>query len=412
MIPRATRRFGAALLAFSLLCGMTAVETLQAQEELPADLVGCGVGDGSHTVNFLAQTGGFWFQNGLFNLSPDSTTNGGPRLDQLTVPLGGTLAPGVYDVFGISVDDHLQNPLDPNDTAPYEQFAFAFDYGSDDQVVSDPIVDLPDDAQWQSDGTFTDPVPVELIPGPGSPFPPREPVTPDAVAASRPGAPMGQIVVGAAATDVTAVHRTVLEPELVPEPRAFGNSIVPWEAAFVCAGDVAVEKSVDTEIATSGVPFTWTVTVTADDQAPAPGLALEDPLPAGLDVVGEPTADTGSVEIVDRTLRWTGDLEAGATATITATTSFADPAAFTLCSGDDTACTNTAALVDHADTNPDNDSASATVGFTDVLTETTLPPATTPPAPPPPAPTPQVQGTTQQQAPAAVAQTAQPTFNG
>ena len=84
MIPRATRRFGAALLAFSLLCGLTAVETLQAQEELPADLVGCGVGDGSHTVNFLAETGGFWFQNGLYNLSPDSTTNGGPRPDQLT----------------------------------------------------------------------------------------------------------------------------------------------------------------------------------------------------------------------------------------------------------------------------------------------------------------------------------------
>lgn len=412
MIPRATRRFGAALLAFSLLCGLTAVETLQAQEELPADLVGCGVGDGSHTVNFLAETGGFWFQNGLYNLSPDSTTNGGPRLDQLTVPLGGTLTPGVYNVYGISVDDHLQNPLDQNDTAPYEQFAVAFGFGSADQVASEPIADLPDDAQWQSDGTFTDDIPGELIPGPGSPFPPREPVTPDAVAASRPGAPMGQIAVASAATNVTAVHRTVLEPTLVPEPRAFGNSIVPWEAAFVCAGDVAVAKSADTAVASSGIPFSWTISVTADDQEPAPGLVLEDPLPAGLDVVGEPTADVGSVEITEGTLRWTGDLEAGATATIIVTTSFADPAAFNLCSGGgDTVCTNTAALVDHADTNADNDAASATVGFTDVLTVITLPPVTTTTPPKPAAPAPQVQAK-QQQAPAAVAQTAQPTFNG
>ena len=102
------------------------------------------------------QTGGFWFQNGIYNLSPDSTTNGGPRLDQLTVPLGGTLAPGVYDVYGISVDDHLQNPWIRTTLPPYEQFAVAFGYGSADQVVSEPIADLPDDAQWQSDGTFTD----------------------------------------------------------------------------------------------------------------------------------------------------------------------------------------------------------------------------------------------------------------
>jgi hypothetical protein len=407
MFTRATRRFGAALLAFSLLCGLTAVESTQAQEELPADLVGCGVGDGTHTVNFLRQTGGFWFQNGIYNLSPDSTTNGGPRLDQLTTSMGGTLAPGVYQVFGISFDDHLQNPLDTNDTAPFEQFAVALGYGTADEVVSEVMPDLPDDAQWQSNGTFADDIQGELIPGPGSPFPPRDPVTPDAVAASRPGAPLGQIVVTAAATEVTAVHATVLDPGLVPEARAFGNSIVPWEAAFVCAGDVAVTKAVGAESAAAGTPFTWTVTVAADEAAPASGLILEDPLPAGLTVVGDPTADTGSVEIVDGTLHWTGDLDPGAVATITVTTSFADAAAFNLCSGgDDTVCTNTATLVDHADTNPDNDAASASIGFSDVLTVTTLPPVTTtaPPA--------QVQAKQQQPAPPAVAQTVQPSFNG
>ena len=407
MFPRATRRFGASVLALSLFCGMTTVQSTQAQEELPADLVGCGVGDGTHTVNFLRQTGGFWFQNGLYNRSPESTTNGGPRLDQITVPLGGTLTPGAYQVFGISVDDHLQNPLDPNDTAPFEQFAVALDFGSADQAVSEPIPDLPDDAQWQSNGTFTDPITVELIPGPGSPFPPRDPTTPDAVAASRPGAPMGQIVVASASSDVTAVHRTVLEPTLVPEPRAFGNSIVPWEAAFVCTGDVAVTKTVDAGSATAGVPFTWTITVAADEAAPAPGLVLEDPLSSGLTVVGGPTTDTGSVELVDGTLRWTGDLDPGAVATITVTTSFAGAPAFNLCSGGaDTVCTNTAALVDHFDADPDNDAASATIGFSDVLTVTTLPPVTTT------APPTQVQGSQQQPAPPAVAQTVQPNFNG
>ncbi len=407
MFPRAARRFGASFLAFSLFCGMTAVQSIQAQEEFPADLVGCGVGDGTHTVNFLRQTGGFWFQNGIYNLSPDSTTNGGPRLDQLTVPIGGTLAPGVYQVFGISFDDHLQNPLDRNDTAPFEQFAVALGYGTADQVVSDIMPDLPDDAQWQSNGTFPDEIQGELIPGPGSPFPPRDPVTPDAVAASRPGAPLGQMVVTTLIADVTAVHATVLDPELVAEPTAFGNSIVPWEAAFVCAGDVAVTKTVDTESTTAGAPFTWTITVAADEAAPAPGLILEDQLRPGLTVVGDATADSGSVEIVDGTLRWTGDLDPGEVVTITVTTSVADVAAFDLCTGGaDTVCTNTAALVDHFDTNPDNDAASATVGFSDVLTVTTLPPVTTtaPPA--------QVQTRTQQPAPPAVAQTAQPSFNG
>lgn len=254
MFSRLTRRFGATLLALTLLSGIAAVPSTHAQEE-PADLVGCGVGDGTHTVNFLRQTGGLWFQNGIYNLSPDSTTNGGPRIDQLTVPMGGTLTPGVYQVFGISFDDHLQNALDPNDTAPSEQFAVALGYGTADEVVSQVMPDLPDDAQWQSNGTLPDEIVTELIPGPGFPIPPRDPVTPDAVAASRPGAPLGQIVLTSAATDVTAVHATVLDPDLVPQPLPFGNSIVPWEAAFVCAGDVAGIRTEVLPVTTGSLPL-------------------------------------------------------------------------------------------------------------------------------------------------------------
>ncbi len=411
MIPRMTKRLGTAIVTLSLLGSMTTTHPLRAQEERPADLVGCGVDDGTHTVNFLRETGGFWFQNGLYNLSPESTTNGGPRLDQLTVPVGGTLAAGLYEVYAISADDHLQNPLDPADTAPFEQFAIAVAYGTADESVSTPIPDLPDDAQWQSDGTFTDPIPLQLIPGAGSPLPPVEPVTPAPVEASRPGAPLGLMTVTDLTTDVSAIHATVLDPTLVPEPRAFGNSIVPWEAAFVCVGDVAVTKSVDADAAQPGVPFTWTLTVTADEPAPATGLRLEDPLPPGLSVSGDPTADIGSVEVTeDGILRWTGDLDAGATATITVTTVVADAAAYDDCVGDGETCTNTASLVEHVDADAANDRASASVAFLDVLVETTLPPA---PDPPPPAPTPppiEVLDTTA--APPAVAQTATPTFNG
>ncbi len=253
MFSRVTRRFGAALLALTLLSGMTAIQSTEAQQE-PADSVGCGVGDGTHTVNFLRQTGGFWFQNGIYNLSPASSTNGGPRIDQLTVPMGGTLAPGVYQVFGISFDDHLQNSLDRNDTAPAERFAVALGYGSADEVVSQAMPDLPDGAQWQSNGTLPDEIATELIPGPGSPIPPRDPVTPDAVAASRPGAPLGQIVLTSAATDVTAVHATVLDPGLVPQPLPFGNSIVPWETTFVCAGEVAGIRTEVLPVTTGPLP--------------------------------------------------------------------------------------------------------------------------------------------------------------
>ena len=67
---------------------------------------GCGSDDLTVTVRITDAVPGFWWQHALYNVTPSSTTRGGPLLDHLVVPLPAPLGAGVYDVTAVTMDDH------------------------------------------------------------------------------------------------------------------------------------------------------------------------------------------------------------------------------------------------------------------------------------------------------------------
>ena len=90
----------------------------------------------------------------------------------------------------------------------------------------------------------------------------------------------------------------------------------------------AATTSGSNAVATPGSAVTYTVTVTNTGQVPYTGAAFTDPLGGVLDDAAynsDAHATAGSVSFVSSTLSWTGDLDVGASATITYTVTVNTP---------------------------------------------------------------------------------------
>jgi hypothetical protein len=227
---------------------------------------GCGSDELTVTVRVSDVVPGFWWQHALYNATGSSTTRGGPLLDHLAVPLPTPLAPGIYDVTVVTMDDHTGG-LFP-DRAPFEQVVIALESPPTLGASTLPTQDLPDDLDRivSSVGTF----PVH-----------RETDT------------------------VYAVHRSI------PEPRAgsrfaFGNSIVPEEITFRCLSvlptTTTTVPSTTTTLpssTTTTVPVTPT-TVPANPTTTAPSTTTVPPtlLPA-----------TDGADVSDQVLKTGKDVE-------------------------------------------------------------------------------------------------------
>ena len=259
------RRRGTAVLASALLLAGLAVTPAHAQDaqEVDDDLVGCGTDQPELTVNLVGRRGGFWFNNAIYNPNSAYGTARPTIPTALEYTLGATLAPGDYEVFTISVDDHLGELFrvlfGVKDEDEHESYGLAFDYGGPDQVVTPGLVaDLPTDLNWQADVPLATPVPLSWSIGPNNPlFPQIDPVTPGPVLAQLPGFPLGAVSLTSAQDSVWAVHEGVLAPGAW---ESGSDSIVPYFATFRC-----------TEVDDCDDNYSDTNTVTMDPSDPGAG---------------------------------------------------------------------------------------------------------------------------------------------
>ena len=206
---------------------------------------GCGSDDLTVTVRITDAVPGFWWQHALYNVTPSSTTRGGPLLDHLVVPLPTPLGAGVYDVTAVTMDDHSFSLIP--DTDVHEQVVVFLDPPLTVGVHTLPTEDLPDR--------------VERI-----------------------ESSIGPLSIDDVVDTVYVLHRSITEPETATD-RAFDNSIVPEELTFTCQPVV----SPTTLVATTTTPETTTTVppTTAPHTTPSPA-----PLPA-----------TDGSEVEDQTLR-------------------------------------------------------------------------------------------------------------
>ncbi len=183
---------------------------------------GCGSDELAVTVRVSDVVPGFWWQHALYNATGSSTTRGGPLLDHLAVPLPAPLAPGIYDVTVVTMDDHTGG-LFP-DRAPFEQVVIALESPPTLGAFTLPTQDLPDDL--------------------------------DRIVSS-----VGTLPVHRETDTVYAVHRSI------PEPRAgsrfaFANSIVPEEITFRCLSVLpTTTTTVPSTTTTTTLPSSATTTV-------------------------------------------------------------------------------------------------------------------------------------------------------
>jgi len=210
---------------------------------------GCGSDDFSVTVRITDAVPGFWWQHALYNVTPSSTTRGGPLLDHLVVPLPTPLGAGVYDVTAVTMDDHSFSFIP--DTDVHEQVVVSLDPPPTVGVHTLPTEDLPDR--------------VERI-----------------------ESSIGPLSIDHVVDTVYLLHRSLTEPETATD-RGFGNSIVPEELTFTCQPVVSPATTTTPETTTTVPPTT----------AP-PTTASPTPLPA-----------TDGAEVEDQTLRSRTPVAAG-----------------------------------------------------------------------------------------------------
>ena len=260
------RRMATAGLACCLLVGVLAFRPADAAPALPAqspgDTVGCGTDHPSYTVNLVGTKGAFWFNWAVYN--PNSVPpRPWPSNREYDLPV--TVAPGEYQLYSVSMDDHLGDlfrvlfgVVDDDDI---EQFGLAFDYGGANEIISPNLIpDLPDNDNWMTDVPLADPVPFSWSWGYNHPlFPQKDPVTPGNVLGHYPGYDMGVVDLTDPQDSVWAVHAGELSPGLSPDL----SSIIPWTVTFECVDD----DDCDDEYSNPN-------TVLIDDPTPAAGQTV------------------------------------------------------------------------------------------------------------------------------------------
>ncbi|ROS75295.1 DUF11 domain-containing protein [Cellulomonas sp. PhB143] len=150
----------------------------------------------------------------------------------------------------------------------------------------------------------------------------------------------GEVTNTAYATAETALGQQVTSPE--------------DRATIGVATDVAVTKTVDDDTPVVGDDVTYTVTATNDGPSLAQDVVVTDDLPAGLTFVSAASPDADPVDYDEDTGAWSvGDLEPGDAATLHLTA--------TVGAGSEITNTATRTGMVQQDTDPSNDSASATI---------------------------------------------------
>lgn len=179
--------------------------------------VGCGTDTPTYAVNLNGLTGGFYFTFQLYD-------------NQVRIYNTYKLVqPGTYEVFSVSMDNHVGAGSFYIDPAPFEQYRIGFDVGLPTQVVTPAeMADLPTQANWQSSAALNDPVPLFLARDPVHPFGQLDPPTPGNVTATYPGYPLGNVVLTDQEQFLYGIHKAV------PRPRPLGNSITPWYLVLEC----------------------------------------------------------------------------------------------------------------------------------------------------------------------------------
>lgn len=199
------------------------------------DEAGCGVDDGVLTVEVDSFYG---TQRPLV---------GDPALGETTRThvLPATLAPGVYEVYGVS-----SNNFSP-EGQEHEQWLVEID-----GVRSELMADIPADAEWMAVDAFPD------DDGDAATVPPE-------VTAQLPGGSMGTIELTGPADTMTFVHAEH-DGQLDPSP----NSVHPRFVTFVCAEvDSTVVESTTTMPPTTMPPTTVPPT-TAQPTTTAPAVEV------------------------------------------------------------------------------------------------------------------------------------------
>jgi hypothetical protein len=211
------------------------------------DGAGCGVDDGVLAVEIESFYG------------PQRPLVGDPALGETmrTHVLPATLAPGRYEVYGVS-----SNNFSP-EGQEHEQWLVEID-----GVRSGLMADIPADAEWMAVDAFPD------DDGDAATMPPE-------VEAQLPGGPMGVIELTEPADTVTFVHAEH-DGRLDPSP----NSVHPRFVAFVCAEvEATVVESTTTVPPTTlpqtSVPPTAAPTTTAPPDVAVLGAHAELPRTGG-----------------------------------------------------------------------------------------------------------------------------------
>nr|BFE51511.1 hypothetical protein GCM10017745_49380 [Saccharothrix mutabilis subsp. capreolus] len=106
-----------------------------------------------------------------------------------------------------------------------------------------------------------------------------------------------------------------------------GHNPTPPIRTATPVGVIRLDKAVDRGSTTVGGTVSYTLTVTNTGQGPVTGARVDDDLTDVLDDADLDTFTTtaGSVTFLSPTLTWTGDLAAGASATVTYTVTVSDP---------------------------------------------------------------------------------------
>lgn len=202
-----------------------------------------------------------------------------------TIELPAPLAPGEYLIRAVSSDDHRAESLDE----PAEQF-----YAVIARKRTEPIADLPPEADFVGSVVANiDPENPQLLP-----------------AKVLPGATLGVIEVAGGETVLNLVH-------VGRGNDAEANSISPRLVSIACA---VTGLELSTDLGTTGVAADGTATVRMQisntTAADAAGVKLQSVLPAGIERDGDLVASFGVASVVGSSIRWEGDIKAGATAVI------------------------------------------------------------------------------------------------
>ena len=229
---------------------------------------GCGSDELTVTVRVSDVVPGFWWQHALYNATGSSRSRGGPLLDHLAVPLPTPLAPGLYDVTVVTMDDHTGG-LFP-DRAPHEELVIALESPPTLGAYTLPTQDLPDDL--------------------------------DRIVSS-----VGTLPVHRDTATVYAVHRSIPEPR-TGTPFPFANSIVPEEITFRCLSVLpTTTTTVPSTTTTTTLPSSTTTTVPATPTTVPPGPTTTAPSSTTVPPTLLPATD--GADVSDQVLKTGKDVE-------------------------------------------------------------------------------------------------------